>query len=57
MSEFQQDPSANTGRFRAFVEHGDDDTSRARRSSMSPAVLIAGAVAVIAIIIVIVALA
>jgi len=57
MSEFEQDPSANTGRFRAFVERGDDDTPRARRSSVSPAVLIAGAVVVIAIIVVIVTLA
>jgi len=32
MSEFEQDPSASTGRFRAFVERGDDDTPRARRS-------------------------
>ena len=57
MSEFEQDPSANTGRFRAFVERGDDDAPRSRRSSVSPVVLIAAAVAVIAIIIVIVALA
>ena len=57
MSEFEQDPSANTGRFRAFVERGDEDVSRSRRRPVSPAVLIAGAVVVIAIIIVIVALA
>jgi hypothetical protein len=57
MSEFEQDPSANTGRFRAFVERGDDDTSRARRSPVSPAVLIAGAVMVIAVIVIIVAVA
>jgi hypothetical protein len=57
MSEFEQDPSANTGRFRAFVERGDDDTGRARRSSVSPAMLIAGAVAVIAVILIIVAVA
>jgi hypothetical protein len=54
MSEFEQDPSANTGRFRAFVER-DDDTSQARRSSVSPGVLIAGAVIVIAVIVIIVA--
>ena len=57
MSEFEQDPSANTGRFRAFVERGDDDTSRSQRSSVSPAVLIAGAVIVIAVIVIIVAVA
>lgn len=57
MSEFEQDPSANTGRFRAFVERGDDDFSRARRSPVSPAVLIAACAVVIAIVIVIVAMA
>ena len=57
MSEFEQDPTASTGRFRAFVERGDDDTSRARRLSVSPAMLIAGAVVVIAVIIIIIAVA
>ena len=55
MSEIQQDPSANTGRFRAFVERGDEDISQARRSPVSPGVLIAGAVIVIAVIVIIVA--
>ena len=53
MSEFEQDPSANTGRFRAFVERGDDDTSRSRRSPFSPAVLVVAAVVVIAIIVIV----
>ena len=57
MSEFEQDPSASTGRFRAFVERGDDDTSRARRPSVSPAMLIAGAVVVIAVIVILIAVA
>jgi hypothetical protein len=57
MSEFEQDPSANTGRFRAFVERGDDDAPRSRRSAVSPAVLIVGAVVIVAIVIIIVALA
>ncbi len=57
MSEFEQDPSANTGRFRAFVDRGDEDTSRAGRSPVSPAMLIVAGVVVIAIIIVIVAMA
>jgi hypothetical protein len=58
MSEFEQDPSASTGRFRAFVERGgDEEVPQARRSSVSPAMLIAGAVVVIAVIVVIVALA
>ena len=55
MSEFEQDPSANTGRFRAFVERGDDDSPRSRRSPLSPAVLVVAAVVVIAIIVIIVA--
>ena len=57
MSEFEQDPSANTGRFRAFVERGEEDTSRAERSPVSPAMLIVAGVVVIAVIIVIVAMA
>jgi hypothetical protein len=57
MSEFEQDQSASTGRFRAFVERGDDDISRARRSRVSPAMLIAGAVVVIAVIVIIIAVA
>ena len=57
MSEFEQDPSASTGRFQAFVERGDEDFSRRRRSSVPPGVLIAAAVAVIAIVILIAALA
>jgi hypothetical protein len=56
MSEFEQDPSANTGRFRAFVERGDEDMPRSRRSSVSPAVLIVAGLVVIAIVIIIVAL-
>jgi hypothetical protein len=55
MSEFEQDPSASTGRFRAFVEHGgDDDTPRARRSRVSSPMLIAGAMVVIAVIVAII---
>ena len=59
MSEFEQDPSASTGRFRAFVERGDDDTSRARSSSVSPAMPIVGAaiIAVIVVVIIIIAVA
>jgi hypothetical protein len=51
MSEFEQDPSANTGKFRAFVERGDDDSSGPRRLPLSPGVLIAvGAVVVLIVI-------
>ena len=56
MSEFE-DPSANTGRFKAFVERGDEDAVSSRRSPVSPAVLIIVGVVIIAIIIVIVAVA
>jgi hypothetical protein len=54
MSEFEQDPSASTGRFRAFVERGDQDTPRARRSPGSPPMMFAGVVVVIAVIVAIV---
>lgn len=57
MSEFEQDPSANTGRFRAFVERGDEDASRRGRPGLSPAMLIVIGVVVIAAVVVIVALA
>lgn len=57
MSEFEQDPSANTGRFRAFVERGDEDAARSGRPAMSPVMLVVAGLAVVALIIVIVALA
>jgi len=57
MSEYEQDPSANTGRFRAFAERSDDEVRRARRPAVSPAALVIVAVLVIAVIIVIVAVA
>jgi hypothetical protein len=55
MSEFEQDPSASTGRFRAFVEGGEED--RAGRSPVSPAMLVIAGVVIVAVIIVIVAMA
>jgi hypothetical protein len=54
MSEFEQDPSASTGRFRAFVERGDQDTPRARRSPVSPPMMIAGVVVMIVVIVAII---
>ena len=54
MSEFEQDPSANTGRFRAFVERGGEDSGH---SPVSPAVLIVAGIVIVAVIIAIVALA
>jgi hypothetical protein len=56
MSEFEPDPSANTGRFRAFVERGDEDAPRARRSRVSPAMLIIAGVIIVVIVIVLVIL-
>jgi hypothetical protein len=54
MSEYEQDPSASTGRFRAFVERGEEEAPRAR--SFPPGVLIAVGVVLVAIIIIAVAL-
>jgi hypothetical protein len=56
MSEFE-DPSANTGRFRAFVERGDEEPSPVRRMPVSPGVLIAVGVVVVVLIVVVVAIA
>jgi len=57
MSDFEQDPSANTGRFRAFVERRDEDVMPPRRFPLSPAAVTVMGVAIVAIIIVVVALA
>jgi hypothetical protein len=53
MSEFDRDPSANTGRFRAFVERGEEDSALPRRFPISPAVLVALAVVIVAIILIV----
>jgi hypothetical protein len=53
MSEFDQDPSANTAGFRAFVERGEEDSAPARRFPVSPAVLVIGAVVIVAIILIV----
>jgi hypothetical protein len=55
MSEFDHDPSANTGRFRAFAERNDEHLTRSRRTS--PALLVAIGVIVVAVIVVVVAMA
>jgi hypothetical protein len=57
MSEFEEDPSANTGRFRAFVEGGEEDVMPSRRLPASPGVLVIAGVVILAIIILIVVLA
>jgi hypothetical protein len=50
MAEYEEDPSANTGRFRAFVQQADEPS---RSAPSSRTALIAGAVVLAAIIIVI----
>jgi hypothetical protein len=57
MSEFEPDPSASTGRFRAFVERGDEDAPARRRTAVSPVVWIIAVVVLIAIVLVILGLA
>ena len=57
MSESEPDPSANTGRFRAFVERGEEDAIPSRRLPASPGVLVAAGVVILAVIILITVLA
>ncbi len=53
MSEFDQDPSANTAGFRAFVERGEEDSVTSRRLPVSPAVLAVLAVVIVAIVLIV----
>ena len=53
MSEFEQEPSANTAGFRAFVERGEDDSVTSRRFPVSPAVLVVLALVIVAIILIV----
>jgi hypothetical protein len=57
MSEFEQDPSANTGRFRAFVERGQAEDQAVKQPIASRGLMIGGAVALVIIVIVVIALA
>ncbi len=57
MAEFEQDPSANTGRFRAFVEHAQAADSKPRSPMASRGLLIGGALALAVIVIVVLVLA
>ena len=56
MSEFE-DPSANTGRFQAFVERGDEEVRTSRRLPVSPGVLIAVGVAVVVVVVIVLVVA
>ena len=57
MSEFEEDPSANTGRFQAFVERGEQDAIPSGRLPVSSGVLVAAGVVILAIVILIAVLA
>jgi hypothetical protein len=57
MSELDQDPSANTGRFRAFAEQVERESGGASSRPASRGLLIGAGVAVVVIIIVILAVA
>jgi hypothetical protein len=51
MAEFEQDPSANTGRFRAFVQQAEEETTRSPAVSRGMLIGIGVALAVIVIVI------
>ena len=57
MSELDQDPSANTGRFRAFAEQVERESGGSAPPSSSRGLLIGAGVALVVIIIVILAIA
>ena len=58
MAEYEQDPSANTGRFRAFVEQAQaEDRATGTSPAKSRGLLIGGAVLAVVIIVVILAVA
>ena len=57
MSELDQDPSANTGRFRAFAEKVERESGGGASRPASRGLLIGVGVALVVIIIVIVAVA
>jgi hypothetical protein len=57
MAEYEQDPSANTGRFRAFVEQAQQEERATRSPATSRGLLIGGGVLVLIVIVVILAVA
>jgi hypothetical protein len=56
MAEYEQDPSGNTGRFRAFVEHAQAEERATSSPARSRALLIGGVVLAVIVIIVVIAL-
>jgi hypothetical protein len=57
MAEYERDPSANTGRFRAFVEQAQADERATRSPATSRGLLIGGVILAVIVIIVVIALA
>jgi hypothetical protein len=57
MAEYDQDPSASTGRFRAFVEQGQAEDRATSSPAKSRGLLIGGAVLALIIVVVILAIA
>jgi hypothetical protein len=57
MAEYEQDPSASTGRFRAFVEEAQAEERATRSPASSRGLLIGGAVLALIVIVVILAVA
>jgi hypothetical protein len=57
MAEYEQDPSASTGRFRAFVEQGQAEERATHSPAKSRGLLIGGAVLAVIIVVVILAVA
>jgi hypothetical protein len=57
MAEYEQDPSGNTGRFRAFVEQAQAEENATRSPAKSRGMLIGGVVLALVIIVVILAVA
>jgi hypothetical protein len=57
MAEYEQDPSASTGRFRAFVEQAQAEDRVTSSPARSRALLIGGAVLALVVIVIIIAVA
>jgi subtilase family serine protease len=57
MAEYERDPSANTGRFRAFVEQAQADERATRSPATSRGLLIGGVILAVIVIIIVIALA
>jgi hypothetical protein len=57
MAEYEQDPSGNTGRFRAFVEQAQAEENATRSPDKSRGLLIGIAVLALIVIVVILAVA